>query len=164
MHSRYTQFDEDTYRLPNGMRRVGYDADTQRYTFRDSEGYFLGEPGDEYGGRLSFVGPLHGNERDDDFSPPAFNAPNSPYRPLLPFFVIVGVVLLLLIKIVYSGASSGSGASKCPSNTLQYTIRDGDTCWDISQTHNIPLENLQNTLPCDTLIPGTRVCLDAPQK
>ena len=47
---RWTQYDEvsapspicnsanyiqDSYRLPEGMVRVGYDADTQQYTFRD---------------------------------------------------------------------------------------------------------------------------------
>jgi len=33
--SRWSKHDEDSYRLPEGMVRIGYDADTQRYTFRD---------------------------------------------------------------------------------------------------------------------------------
>ena len=66
--SRFTQYDEvsgtelrlrcptltvwskDEYRLPEGMRRVGYDADTQRYTFQDSDGsYWEGPAGARYG-------------------------------------------------------------------------------------------------------------------
>lgn len=44
-------FDEDDERLPDGMRRVGYDADTQTYTFRDETDGTLweGEPGSRYG-------------------------------------------------------------------------------------------------------------------
>ncbi|EDR10335.1 uncharacterized protein LACBIDRAFT_317108 [Laccaria bicolor S238N-H82] len=35
---RWTQYDEDEARLPEGMQRIGYDADCSRYTFRDKEG------------------------------------------------------------------------------------------------------------------------------
>ena len=31
---RWSQYDEDEHRLPEGFRRVGYDADTQRYTYQ----------------------------------------------------------------------------------------------------------------------------------
>jgi len=37
---RWTQYDEDDYRLPEGMKRIGYDADSGRYYFRDSDGSF----------------------------------------------------------------------------------------------------------------------------
>ncbi|KII96126.1 hypothetical protein PLICRDRAFT_82121, partial [Plicaturopsis crispa FD-325 SS-3] len=60
---RWTQYDEvsnricklrddqqDSARLPEGFRRIGYDADTQRYTYRDEEGrIYMGAPGAEYG-------------------------------------------------------------------------------------------------------------------
>ncbi|OCB85619.1 LysM-domain-containing protein [Sanghuangporus baumii] len=47
---RWTQYDEDEYRLPEGMERVGYDADTQRYTFKDQDGgYWEGPEGAEFG-------------------------------------------------------------------------------------------------------------------
>ena len=29
---------QDAERLPSGLERIGYDSDTQVYTFRDSEG------------------------------------------------------------------------------------------------------------------------------
>jgi hypothetical protein len=41
---------EDSYRLPEGMTRIGYDADTQRYTFLDTSGeIYVGAPGEHYG-------------------------------------------------------------------------------------------------------------------
>lgn len=55
MPKRWIETDED--RLPEGMTRVGYDADEQRYTFRDAQGLWIGEEGNEYGGRLTYAGP-----------------------------------------------------------------------------------------------------------
>ncbi|KAJ7481775.1 hypothetical protein FB451DRAFT_1170923 [Mycena latifolia] len=53
---RWTQFNEDSTRLPEGMKRTGYDADTARYTFCDREGNtYLGPPHEEYGS-LTLVG------------------------------------------------------------------------------------------------------------
>ncbi|KAK4114401.1 hypothetical protein N656DRAFT_767371 [Canariomyces notabilis] len=41
---------DDDERLPEGMVRIGYDADTQIYTFRDADGsLWEGEPGCRYG-------------------------------------------------------------------------------------------------------------------
>lgn len=47
---RYTDADSDVERLPDGMKRIGYDADTQIYTYRDADGtLWEGAPGAEYG-------------------------------------------------------------------------------------------------------------------
>ncbi|GLB42117.1 hypothetical protein LshimejAT787_1101320 [Lyophyllum shimeji] len=47
---RWTQFEEDAYRLPEGMKRTAYDADTKMYTFRDRNGtLYRGAPGEDYG-------------------------------------------------------------------------------------------------------------------
>ena len=41
---------KDEYRLPEGLRRVGYDADERRHYFRDRDGQaWRSEPGNEYG-------------------------------------------------------------------------------------------------------------------
>lgn len=41
---------QDDYRLPEGMKRVGYDADTQTYIFKDSAGsLWIGAEGAEFG-------------------------------------------------------------------------------------------------------------------
>ncbi|KAG2069779.1 hypothetical protein BDR04DRAFT_1232044 [Suillus decipiens] len=43
-------FDEDSYRLPEGIKRIAYDADTQQYTFRDRSGQLYQNPsGETYG-------------------------------------------------------------------------------------------------------------------
>lgn len=46
---------DDSSQLPHGMVRIGYDADTQTYTYRDSDGsYWEGPQGSRYG-RLTMV-------------------------------------------------------------------------------------------------------------
>ncbi|KAJ7135219.1 hypothetical protein C8R43DRAFT_621863 [Mycena crocata] len=48
--SRWTQKNEDLTRLPAGMQRIGYDADSAQYSFRDIEGnIYLGPPHQQYG-------------------------------------------------------------------------------------------------------------------
>jgi hypothetical protein len=47
---RWSHLDSDDDRLPPGMSRMGYDADTQTYSYRDSDGSFWeGAPGCKYG-------------------------------------------------------------------------------------------------------------------
>jgi hypothetical protein len=47
---RWSHLDTDEERLPEGMTRVGYDGDTQVYTYQDSDGsYWEGAPGVKYG-------------------------------------------------------------------------------------------------------------------
>ncbi|KAJ7216452.1 hypothetical protein GGX14DRAFT_496109 [Mycena pura] len=53
---RWTQYDEDPYRLPEGVQRVAYDADTARYTFRDDQGNMYLGPAHEQYGTLTLVG------------------------------------------------------------------------------------------------------------
>lgn len=41
---------QDSARLPEGMRRVGYDADSRQYTFLDEKGaLYQSDPGNRYG-------------------------------------------------------------------------------------------------------------------
>ncbi|KAF9782140.1 hypothetical protein BJ322DRAFT_197307 [Thelephora terrestris] len=50
MPRRWSDLDSDEYRLPEGFRRVGYDADERRYYFHDGNGQtWRSEPGNEYG-------------------------------------------------------------------------------------------------------------------
>lgn len=55
---RWSHLDTDEERMPDGMTRIGYDADTQTYTFRDAADGSLwkGVPGSQYG-RLFRVRP-----------------------------------------------------------------------------------------------------------
>ncbi|KAK0499982.1 hypothetical protein EDD18DRAFT_1147908 [Armillaria luteobubalina] len=48
--SRWSQYNEDSCRLPEGFRRIGFDADTKRYTFSDKRGrLYQSASGEEYG-------------------------------------------------------------------------------------------------------------------
>ena len=47
---RWTRYEEEAQRLPEGMKRIAYDADTRIYTFRDRDGkLYRSAPGEEYG-------------------------------------------------------------------------------------------------------------------
>jgi hypothetical protein len=48
------------------MKRVGYDADTERYTFREGNDLWLGESGSFYGGRLKWAGKAPQTDGDDE--------------------------------------------------------------------------------------------------
>lgn len=37
-----SRYDSDEERLPEGMERIGYDADTETYTYRDADGSIVG--------------------------------------------------------------------------------------------------------------------------
>lgn len=56
---------QDASHLPPGMKRVGYDADTERYTFREGDDLWLGEPRSFYGGKLKWAGKAPEPEEDD---------------------------------------------------------------------------------------------------
>jgi len=66
--------DDDARHLPFGMTRVGYDTDTERYTFRHGDSLWLGEPGSLYGGKMKWAGKVeddstgHLFSKDDDNS------------------------------------------------------------------------------------------------
>ncbi|KAK7537430.1 uncharacterized protein J3D65DRAFT_380980 [Phyllosticta citribraziliensis] len=54
--NRYSRYDEDSYRLPEGMTRVGYDADEQKYIFRDRSGNEWASRSGEAYGKLERIG------------------------------------------------------------------------------------------------------------
>lgn len=50
MRSRFAEYDNDEDNLPLGMTRIGYDADTETYTFSSADGsIWEGSPGSRYG-------------------------------------------------------------------------------------------------------------------
>ncbi|KAL4731660.1 hypothetical protein ACLX1H_000638 [Fusarium chlamydosporum] len=74
--SRVAHHDDDQGRLPEGMRRVCYDADTNVYTFRDANGrYWESAPGNQYG-KLSRVGQSSAAEQDFRSRNPQFFPPS----------------------------------------------------------------------------------------
>ncbi|KIY66564.1 carbohydrate-binding module family 50 protein [Cylindrobasidium torrendii FP15055 ss-10] len=182
---RWTQYDEDEYRLPEGMKRVGYDSDTQTYFFRDADGStWRGASGAEFSEmtKVSDGGSAARSGADDDVEaapvrradgyqslatsdgPMAAGTPVNPnaFRTLFPFFMIIGVVLLLVWRLVVS-PSFYSQRDECPAEgTFPYWARPGDSCWAIATEHGTTLEVLQKLNPkvnCERLMPGKTVCL-----
>lgn len=50
MRSRFAEYDNDEDNLPQGMTRIGYDADTEIFTFSSASGsIWEGQPGSRYG-------------------------------------------------------------------------------------------------------------------
>lgn len=170
---RRSRYDDDEERLPHGMTRVGYDADTQVYTFQDEDGsYWEGSPGCEYGGQLTRVGPGQRDAGDDaeDTEPFLLSDPVQPrtswrheLMPLLNFGVIIGVTLLFLIWFLRrSAASDESPSIECPLGTGAYTVKRGDTCWDLGESRGISVDDILEKNPgldCEKLRGGMNICL-----
>ncbi|EIM83566.1 uncharacterized protein STEHIDRAFT_63096 [Stereum hirsutum FP-91666 SS1] len=183
---RWTQYDEDEARLPEGMTRVGYDSDTGKYYFRDSDGsLWEGPEGAQYGemvkvsdapialGESSNGNDVEPGGRADGYSPLAvdpvslFNGTRirseSPYRMLFPFLLIIIVILLLIGRlVVFPSSSSSTPAKLCPSGSTASVIVKGDTCWAIAKSHESSVDDLLSLNPgldCDTLKPGQRICV-----
>lgn len=167
--SRFSRYDSDEERLPEGMRRVGYDADTQVYTFQDRDGsYWESAPGCQYG-QLTRVG----NPALDDASdtePFLFHdgpTQNKSWRaelmPLLNFGIIIGVSLLGLFWYLHYAASGGGDLRPaCSPDQSAYAIQKGDTCWAIGESRGISVNDIlqANTgLDCDKLGIGSIICL-----
>ncbi|KAH9065109.1 hypothetical protein EDB83DRAFT_761125 [Lactarius deliciosus] len=69
-YRRFVKHEEDIDRLPHGMIRTGYDADTRQYTFHDNTTgvQFISAPGEKYGTLLptataNYVKPKRGANR-----------------------------------------------------------------------------------------------------
>ncbi|VDC06708.1 unnamed protein product [Peniophora sp. CBMAI 1063] len=180
---RWTQYDEDEYRLPSGMKRVGYDADTGRYYFRGGDGtLWEGAQGAQYGEMRKVEGaPValpEGAEDDlepgpttaDGYAPLStdgskprvrFATTDNSYRMLFPFFLIIIVFLLLVFRLVNPSHSSPP-KNPCTNGTVPTTIVSGDTCWNIAKAHGCKLEDLTALNPgvqCDKLRPGQSLCV-----
>ncbi|EMD32593.1 carbohydrate-binding module family 50 protein [Gelatoporia subvermispora B] len=174
---RWTQYDEDDYRLPEGMKRVGYDADTGKYHFRDQDGtLWEGPEGASYGEMRRVSGtpqvvsqPDEAADEGDDLeaaparadgyqplaadpSYPPHSASRgsqiSSYRMMFPFFLLVVVVLLLVIRLVHSPSAIDPPLSRlCPNSTEVYRVQQGDTCWGLSQTRGSTVDKVREVNP-----------------
>ncbi|KAF2092159.1 carbohydrate-binding module family 50 protein [Saccharata proteae CBS 121410] len=169
----YSTLDEDENRLPEGMTRVGYDADTGRYTYQDSDGsYWEGPSGARYG-RLERVedggqdaGPhdalLEAQEQR------AIKASNKrAWQYMLPFFLIIIVFLLMLFRFLNS-SPGGTAPIRCPQDSYSYAIKGGDTCWSIAHLHELSdpqlLRDANPGLDCDNLAIGKEICIPDPNE
>ncbi|KAH7322988.1 hypothetical protein B0I35DRAFT_476883 [Stachybotrys elegans] len=173
--SRFANRASEDDRLPEGMRRVGYDSDTQVYTFQAEDGsYWESAPGCEYG-RLTRVGHEALTSDDDDIEASGLlgTASKTSWRhdlmPLLNFGLLLGVSLLLFFWYLHWAAgssqirpSSAMASPRCPEGAASYIIQQGDTCWAIGQANHLDLDAIQAsnpTIDCDKLIEGAEICL-----
>ncbi|KAI1813922.1 carbohydrate-binding module family 50 protein [Poronia punctata] len=178
--ARWSEYDTDEERLPEGMKRIGYDADTQTYTFRDAEGHLWeSAPGNRYGElrRVATTSTLPSYGEDDGDSSPnaplaSYPGPSASYgqpswraemMPLLNWFLIVGLFLIALLWFISrSPKSSTEVVQSCSDATTRLKIRPGDTCWAIAEERSISLDALLSEnkgLDCDKLSVGETVCV-----
>lgn len=168
--SRFSRYDTDEERLPHGMTRVGYDDDTQVYTFKDNDGsYWESAPGSQYGQLTQISSSSNANAASD--TEPFLITEDSTQRtswrhdlmPLLNFGVIIGVSFLLLLWYLHRAASNDSPASvACSEGGAPYSIQPGDTCWGLTERYHVTLEEityLNGGLDCDRLLIGSMICL-----
>ncbi len=165
--SRFSYYDTDDERLPEGMTRVGYDADTQVYTFQDEDGsLWEGPPGARYG-QLTLVssGPSPSSPHAAPSEPLIVSAPvqhrswRQELMPLLNFLLLIGVFLLGVFW--FMGFSFRPAPPACGGGP-SHTVERGDTCWEIAKGRGISLDELQGVnegLDCNRLRIGDVVCL-----
>lgn len=87
------------------------------------------------------------------------------YKTLFPFFLIIGVVLLLVWRLILSPGLSYVPPS-CPGETKEYIVQPGDNCWEISKARGCTLDELaklNEKLDCEVLMPGMQLCLPSPK-
>ncbi|KAI2613265.1 carbohydrate-binding module family 50 protein [Hypoxylon sp. NC1633] len=168
--SRWSQYDTDEERLPEGMQRIGYDADTQTYTFRDADGsIWESAPGNQYGQlhRVNTTFAPYGDDAHDATEPlhTASNEPSTSWRhemmPLLNWFLLVGLFLLLIFWFI-SGTTKRVEPTACQDHSSSYKIMSGDTCWAIAEEHHVSLDSLlqeNHGLDCEKLAIGGTVCI-----
>ncbi|KAH7402244.1 hypothetical protein DE146DRAFT_460006 [Phaeosphaeria sp. MPI-PUGE-AT-0046c] len=99
-HATTINADQDQSRLPEGMERVGYDADTERYTFRDADGsLWESAPGSRYG-QLRPMGQRASPEDVEAMNVAIEEDHESAMRTMLPFGVLIIVFLFVVFRVV----------------------------------------------------------------
>lgn len=144
--------DSDEGRLPAGFQRMGYDADTQQYTYQSGTGTHHGVPGSRY----AIIGVS--DHVDDDID----EIDKSWKRYMFPWFVLVGVFLLFLIAPPWTWRSRGTPNIICGEHAAAYRIQDGDTCFMLAEEVKTAVEEIYKLNPglkCDNLQIGKEICL-----
>lgn len=161
----YSRDFQDAERLPEGFERIGYDADTQTYTFRDASGrVYESEPGSRYG-ELRATGehsqPISDEERLEQHEAMEKEHRNA-VRMMLPFALLVLVFLFLVFKLV--NRSDDTYVVACGDGHDQLHVSKGDTCWAIAETHGLSVDALlslrgNHGVDCDRLRIGQHICV-----
>jgi hypothetical protein len=150
------------------MKRIGYDSDTQTYTFRDASGaIYESEPGNRYGelwpaGR----GPQRTPREVEQHNAQLKKGNRESIKMILPFALLVLVFLLLLFKFL---AGAGAHAdleeqANCAEGDSWVQVTKGDTCYEIGEAHGLGVEELlglmgNEKVDCDHLRIGQKICV-----
>jgi hypothetical protein len=178
---------QDEERLPEGVERVGYDADTQTYTFLDrtTGRHYESAPGARYG-VLNPVGVQNRTLYTDRLASQDYYDKSSigfierlrlkaqikrdnkeSLRLLLPFALLVLVLLMLLFWFVNSGTALGTdhpAQIQCGQGGHAVQIQKEDSCWAIAKAHGLGVEDLlklagNEGVDCDKLTVGSQLCV-----
>jgi hypothetical protein len=163
------------------MQRIGYDADTERYTFRSTDGtLYESAPGSRYG-ELTRVG--HDPEQTPEWAPEDFQqrrpvvekGDREAVRMMLPFALLVLAFLLVMFKVLNGGlggwwqsAADGhdSQVVHCAQGSLQFQVEKGDTCWAVAERYSLGVDDLlamdgNEKVECERLRIGQGICVPA---
>jgi len=176
---RWSQYDSDSERLPEGMTRIGYDADDQTYTYRDSDGsIWQSAPGNRYGALTCISRKNHEesaqpliSEDDDHSAEWVSESAKSSWRvdmmPLLQFLLIVGLFLFAIFWFLKSSSRhSTESLGRCGEGSEECVVVSGDTCWGIAESRGLGLEDLLGVnegIDCDGLAVGQKICVPGKQ-
>ncbi len=87
------------------------------------------------------------------------------WRQLAPFFLIIGIFMLLGYKYITSASSHLPPSQQpvaCPDGLDRYVVRKGDTCWEIAKTHQWTIDELvtvNKEVDCNNLQIGRELCV-----
>jgi len=162
-----------------------YEPQSQRYYFQDGEDLYEGEPGAEMGGQMRYIGKgalcaslfvsicFSDSHRVPTLAPPppppgaARQNDRLAWRQLAPFFLIIGVFMLLVYKYVISAGAHPPPAPPpvaCPDGLDRYVVHKGDTCWEIARTHRWTVDELvaaNKEVDCGALQIDRELCVPA---
>ena len=177
----HTNILQDSNRLPEGMQRIGYDADTQSYTFRDASGaLYESAPGTRYGeltpvGDTAYTFEESGQmaartEEMEERNRAVDKGNREAVRMMLPFALLVLVFMFLLFKLVDGGLrwTSADGRDTqvldCRQGSHQTQVAKGDTCWEIAEEYGVGVEELlglqgNQGVECERLRVGQGICV-----
>ena len=82
------------------------------------------------------------------------------WRYMFPFFLLVGVFILLIVFFMRKGSTAEP--LFCGDDSIQYQIGNGNTCWSIADHYKTSVDELireNKGLDCDHLAIGKRICV-----
>ncbi|KAF2637166.1 hypothetical protein P280DRAFT_472337 [Massarina eburnea CBS 473.64] len=165
---RYTDQDSDVERLPEGFERIGYDADTETYSFRDTQGtMYESEPGNRYGPLYPSGSRPRLTSEEIAIHNATLKAGNrESVKMMLPFALVVLVFLLLVFKFLGGSgdADQGKAQVKCQEGFHRIYVQPGDSCWAIGKQFGLSTEELlsfqgNEEVVCEKLDVGQSLCV-----